>query len=382
MRVQMGCSLGGTGHLVPLAKVGLALERAGHDVLVLVPPSMAQNAGDTGLSHRVGDEPPRAFVEEIWERVRRGPADAVAGLIDRELFAGECTEAMLPAARQLRDGWRPDLVVREPCEYASAVAAHEAGISLVSVGISLATLEANVRAMVAPIIDRFAPGLAAAIESAPYLSAFPASVDPSPWPDTRRFRVTDTPTESRLERASDEERPLIYVSFGTVLGHLPEAIGVYRCALDAVAGLPARVLMTVGRATDLASLGPIPDNARVEQWVPQDAVLREAELVVCHGGSGTTFGALAAGIPVVMCPLFADQPRNAAAIQRAGAGVVVPFGEPAAGALRSLGPEHVAPLRASIEQVLGDPSYRAAAAGIAAEIAATPTIDEVVGRLR
>src|SRR5262249_24842031 len=144
--------------------------------------------------------------------------------------------------------------------------------------------------------------------SAPYLSSFPQSLDPSPWPDTRRFRVADAPTATatafRSEPAADGDRPLIYVSFGTVLGHLPEAVGTYRCALDAVAGLPARVLVTVGRVPDVSSVGPIPDNARVEQWVPQSEVLGEASLVVCHGGSGTTFGALAAGLPVVICPLF------------------------------------------------------------------------------
>jgi UDP:flavonoid glycosyltransferase YjiC (YdhE family) len=31
-------------------------------------------------------------------------------------------------------------------------------------------------------------------------------------------------------------------------------------------------------------------------------VMRGASLVVCHGGSGTVFGALAAGIPLVCVP--------------------------------------------------------------------------------
>lgn len=171
------------------------------------------------------------------------------------------------------------------------------------------------------------------------------------------------------------------MTFGTVLGHLAEAIAVYRCALDAVAGLPVRVLMTVGRGTDPASLGPIPDNVRIEQWVPQETVLGQTAVVVCHGGSGTTMGALAAGVPVVICPLFADQPRNAQAIQRVGAGVVVASEDPAPGGLRRLGPEHVAPLRASIEQVLGDPAYRQVAERIAAEMAVLPTLDELVARL-
>ncbi len=378
----LGCSLGGEGHLIPLANVGQAFRRAGHEVVVLVPPALEPGVRRTGLAYRIGDEPPRPFVDGIWQQVRQGPPEVVAGLIDRELFAHRCTAAMLGATRELRDAWRPDLVVREPCEYASAVVAHESGILQAQVGISLAALEAGVRAMVAPIIDGFVPGVAAAIASAPYLSSFPGSLDPSPWPDTRRFRVPPTPpTDSRFDWGSGWDRPLIYVTFGTVLGHLPEAIPVYRCALEAVAGLPARVLMAVGRATDVARLGPVPDNARVEQWVPQEDILGQAALVVCHGGSGTAFGALAAGVPLVVCPLFADQARNGDAIQNAGAGVVLPSDGEATGGLRGLGPQHVAPLRAAIEGVLSTPDYRRAAGRIAAEMAAMPTVDEVVERL-
>jgi UDP:flavonoid glycosyltransferase YjiC (YdhE family) len=65
MRVLMGCSLGGEGHLNPLANVGKALERAGHEVVVLVPGALMRSAQRTGLDYRVGDEPPRAFVDGI-----------------------------------------------------------------------------------------------------------------------------------------------------------------------------------------------------------------------------------------------------------------------------------------------------------------------------
>ena len=256
MRVLLGCSLGGEGHLVPLTTVGRAIERAGHEVLLVVPPAMAASAERTRLRYRVGDEPPRAFVDEIWKRVRAGPADAVAGLIDRELFADRCTQTMLPAARAARDAWRPDLVVREPCEYATAVVAYEGEIVQAQVGISLASLEYGVRKMVAPIVDRFAPGVAAAIGAAPYLSSFPRSLDPSDWPDTRRFRPPRPRTQHENESWWGEGAdPLIYVTFGSVLGHLREAAGTYRCALDAVAGLPVRVLLTVGHATDVAQPG-------------------------------------------------------------------------------------------------------------------------------
>ena len=384
MRVLLGCSLGGEGHLVPLTTVGRAINRAGHEVVVVVPPAMAASAQRTGLSYRVGDEPPLAFVEEIWQRVRAGPADAVAGLIDRELFADRCTRAMLPAARRARDAWRPALVVREPCEYATAIAAYEAGIAQAQVGISLASLESGVRKMVAPIIDGFAPGVAAAIGAAPYLSSFPASLDPSDWPDTRRFRSTATTAQPDTRESwwgDGAAGPLVYVTFGSVLGHLSEAIATYRCALDAVAGLPVRVLMTVGRATEVASLGFIPENTRVEQWVPQDAVLRRADLVVCHGGSGTTFGALGAGVPVVICPLFADQSRNARMVHDAGAGVVLSSENEAAGGLLGLGPADVPGLRQRIEEVLREPRYRDGARRIGVEMSSMPGLDEMVERL-
>jgi UDP:flavonoid glycosyltransferase YjiC (YdhE family) len=382
VRVLLGCSLGGEGHLAPLTTVGRAVERAGHDVLLVVPPALAASAQRTGLRYRVGDEPPQAFVEDVWQRVRAGPADAVAGLIDRELFADACTSAMLPAAHSAIREWRPDLVVREPCEFATAIAAYEAGVAQAQVGISFAWIELSVVEMVAPIIDAFAPGVAAAIRAAPYLSSFPPSVDPSEWPDTRRFRSPETTSDPADESAWGEGAgPLIYVTFGSVLGHLPEAAATYRCALDAVAGLPVRVLMTLGRATDVASLGDVPENVRVEQWVPQGEVLRHAALVVCHGGSGTTFGALAAGVPVVVCPLFADQPYNGQAVQDAGAGVVLTGEDRAAAGLRGLGPDDVAALRTRIEQVLDGPGYHKAARRIGSEMSSMPSLEELVEEL-
>ena len=100
---------------------------------------------------------------------------------------------------------------------------------------------------------------------------------------------------------------------------------VYRAALDELADLPVRVLMTIGRGGDLADLGPLPANAVVERWVPQAEVVSHAAVVVCHGGYGTTVGALSAGVPLVVAPLFADQGRNAARVAEVGAGLALPM---------------------------------------------------------
>jgi UDP:flavonoid glycosyltransferase YjiC (YdhE family) len=93
----------------------------------------------------------------------------------------------------------------------------------------------------------------------------------------------------------------------------------YRAALDAVTGLDVEVLMTTGAELDLRD---VPANVRVERWVPQAQALARAALVVCHGGSGTVLGALAAAIPLIVMPMFDDQFANARALKAAGAAVV------------------------------------------------------------
>jgi len=98
----------------------------------------------------------------------------------------------------------------------------------------------------------------------------------------------------------------------------------------------------------------------VEQWVPQTDVLAHAVLVLCHGGSGTTLGALAAGRPLVVVPLFADQPFNAARAGIVGAGVVA----------------SVDTIGRAVERVLSDDSYAAAAARIRQEMRTLPPVDE------
>jgi MGT family glycosyltransferase len=137
------------------------------------------------------------------------------------------------------------------------------------------------------------------------------------------------------------------------------ATPAYAATFEAAAALEARVLLTVGHELDVEALGPAPPNLRVEPWVPQADVFGHASVVVTHGGSGTTLGALAAGLPLVVVPLFADQPDNARRVAAVGAGVAVqPSG-----------------LREGIETVLGEPKFTRAAQRLAQEIAWLPPTD-------
>jgi MGT family glycosyltransferase len=162
--------------------------------------------------------------------------------------------------------------------------------------------------------------------------------------------------------------PLIYITFGTVSGRSDKAQATYRRALEAVGTLPLRALLTTGPVMQADSLGTIPDNVSVKTFVPQDEVFPHASAVVNHGGAGTFLGTLAAGLPQVVVPMFADQPHNARSLQASGAGIAVLDTD-------------TATLRNGIERVLVDKDIHAQARQVAAEIAAMPDIEAATDEL-
>jgi UDP:flavonoid glycosyltransferase YjiC (YdhE family) len=322
-------------------------------------------------------------VAPIRERLPVAPPREASVLGNRDLFGRLATTAMLPVMRQVCGDWTPHIVLREPCEYASAVVAHHMGIPTVQVAISLAEAEAASITAAAPALEDHRRGLVRELHGSPYLTRFPASLDPSPFPTTVRFRAPGMVDGEALDDWWDgSDAPLVYATFGTVLGHISIAADVYRMALAAVKELDARVLLTVGRRFDRAGLGPIPANVHIEAWVDQAKVVDEADLVVCHGGSGTVLGALAAGVPVVVVPLFADQFENGRRVAGCGAGLMI---EPEEGDAnrprRILGHADVPRIVDAINAVLGTVSYGRNARRIAREMSAAPTVDQVLEAL-
>jgi UDP:flavonoid glycosyltransferase YjiC (YdhE family) len=383
MRVLAACSLGGAGHLDPLLPFLAAARRRGDETLIVGPPALVDIVRRAGYALRTGGEPPEAVVAPIRERLPVAPAGEASLLGNRDLFGRMATTALLPGMRRACAEWSPHLVLREPCEYASAVVAQQMRIPHAQVAISLAEAEAGSIAAASPALEDHRRGLVQEIQGSPYLTRFPASLDPSPFPETVRFRAPGTGDHIALEEWwGGSDAPLIYATFGTVLGHMSIAAGIYRMALAALTRLDLRVLLTVGHRFDPAAIEPVPANVHVEPWVDQARVLPAADLVVCHGGSGTVYGALAAGVPLVVTPLFADQFVNGRRVADCGAGLVV---EPESGnddgTRRVLGDGDVRRIADAIQAVLGTASYRRNARRIAREMAAAPSVDEVLDAL-
>lgn len=93
-------------------------------------------------------------------------------------------------------------------------------------------------------------------------------------------------------------------------------------ALDALAEEPVTVIATNPAR---GSVGfRVPQNARVEDFVPHRPILEIAACVVCHGGMGITQKALSAGVPVCIVPFGRDQPEVARRVEVAQAGARLP----------------------------------------------------------
>jgi UDP:flavonoid glycosyltransferase YjiC (YdhE family) len=149
--------------------------------------------------------------------------------------------------------------------------------------------------------------------------------------------------------------PTVLVSLSTV--RFKGLVGAWQRVLDAVDGLPARVIATTGPAVDPAELR-IPAGVEVHRWLPHAEVMPQVSVVVGHGGHATTMAALAHDLPVLVLPVESrtDQPFIGRTLERAGAG-------------RTLG-RRAAPtqIRAALDELLADGPHRAVAARLGEQI--------------
>jgi len=118
-----------------------------------------------------------------------------------------------------------------------------------------------------------------------------------------------------------------------------------RVALEALAEEPARVIATTNRAHAGKAI-EVPANAVLVDWLSYSQVIPKCDLVICHGGHGTVARSLAAGVPVLACPVAGDMAETAARITWSRVGVSLPWRLTAPG-----------PLRWAVREVLEDEAY-------------------------
>jgi UDP:flavonoid glycosyltransferase YjiC (YdhE family) len=386
---------GSNGHVLPLAPFGQAALRAGHEVLVAAQRRHGANVSRTGLPYAPVDDPdPGAWMPLMGNFGALDVDEANARMLG-EFFGRIDTEAALPGLEAIVEDFAPDVIVRESWEFTSTLVAEPRGIPVVRVGLGLAEVEELSVRLVAPTLDALRERLglaadpdAARLRDSEYFTTMPSVLEHPAEPLAHagwRFRVPFGGDAAPLpDWWPGNDDPLVYLTFGSVTGdaHLPFFPALYRAAIDALAPLPIRLLVTVGDGPDLAELGEVPANVHVEPWVAQDAIAPQAAAIVCHGGYGSTLGALAHGVPLVVLPMFSiDQWANAGAVERCGAGVALVAERDTRRALGLPSAETIAELPHAVERVLVQREHRYRAMDVAEAIAELPPVQDAVGAL-
>jgi hypothetical protein len=363
----------GAGHLQPLLPYAKALVARGHEVRIAAPAEVGPTLGDAGLEIAPFGHPGDKALAPIWARLASAPAAESVQIAVSELFAGACATAALPALLETIRSWKPELVVRESAELASIVAAQITGVAHARVAVHMPSFEERSFLHDLTPFDalRVHAGLAAdggaMLRAEPVFTAFPRHLDDPAVQLAGRdpFRVrTAEAAIGGSDRWARPGAPLVYITFGTIAGGRAETQAPYRVALEAVATLPVRGLLTTGPQMPRDALGKVPSNVEVEAWIPQREVLPHVALIVHHGGSGTLLGGAAAGTPMVISPMGADQPHNGAQIERIGAGLV--------------SSSDVDEMRAAIVRVLEEGSFKLGARRLADDMAKLSPLDSAL----
>ena len=182
---------------------------------------------------------------------------------------------------------------------------------------------------------------------------------PVPTPELRR-ELGDAPVDRRLDRWLADGEPPVYVGMGSMPIADPTA------TLDMVTTVTRRLGL---RAVVSAGWSRLATSESAEVLVvgavDHDALFPRCRAAVHHGGIGTTTASLAAGLPTMICSVFADQPFWGGRLERLRVGTHVPFAR-----------LDVAALETGL-RTLSEPGTVSAAGALAERLRAEPPAAEV-----
>ena len=358
------------GHVYPLMPLAEAARAAGHEVVFPTASPFLQSLAAAGfrtieagvsmheaVRRRLGDKPVPHVIdgEPNWD-------------LYSQLFAEAAVHAATDLVRQLPD-LGADLVVYEDTDLAGAATAAATGVPAVMVG-TVRSLEPHIHAAFyrRPLDElRQVFGAAPRVDDV-VLDTYPASVQrPAFLADPRRRPMRPVPWSDPSFPApswvGSRRRPLVFVTMGTVI----DSPAPRRQVVEALGAFDVDIVLSAGPG-GRAGLGWLPGNVFVEPYVNQAALLPHLDLIVHHGGAGTTTGAWAHGVPQLVLPDGADRFINADAVVESGTGI----------ALRE---PTVESLEKSITVLLEDHTYRSDAVRLRDEIAVMPHPADVLAAI-
>lgn len=381
------------GVLLPIVPLVWAARAAGHETALATTSSMTDVAADAGLSViDVFPDRQRWAALTGWRmRPEDLPGDAPPEVRNAlgirapfAMFTATMTDGTLAAARE----FAADLIVTTGDHPAGLIAAAAAGLPVLEVGnrVSWSARDASWKqrpAMVpegvlAPLLDRLAlaevrPEVLARIDPRPpsmggLVDDEPDSDDGVPWWSMQYVPYNGGAVVPPWA-LTPGDRPRVGVTLGTVVPMISgtTSLGV---VIEALGDLDVDVVLAAGTA-DLSGLGELPGNVRSVGYLPLSVFLPTCDLVVHHGGSGTTAAPLFYGVPQLVLPGFADNPLSAQRVVERGVGLAHDPATIDVGIVRDL-----------VERLLSEPIFRQQAAQVRAEMATQPSPAVIIDRLQ
>lgn len=314
----------GHGHFHPLVPVALALQDRSHEVLVATGPDLVDWVAACELAVAPAGLTQAQAVHLAKERV------GADGRYAQVMFTDIAPRAMLADLDHLAARFHPDLVMHEEAEFAGPILAARLEVPVVTHSWAAPAVPPAVResatAMLAPLW-RDHVGRPARWSGDWYLDACPPpfqTPDAQTIPGRIAIRPTayDGPPQAADPALDDLPRPTAYVGFGTV-DEFSKLDRLVAAAAAVSREVPAVVLAT-GPNQPTAVVADVPHNVIVRRYVPLNTLLLRSEVVISHGGAGTTLAALLAGVPHLVLPQGApSQTRTGHAVDIAGVGIAL-----------------------------------------------------------
>ncbi|MER5304415.1 macrolide-inactivating glycosyltransferase [Streptomyces lasiicapitis] len=346
-------SIAAHGHVNPSLEVIRELVARGHRVTYAIPHAFEEKVAETGA------EP------VLYTTTLPGPDDDPEAwgntLIDNiEPFLNDAINA-LPQLRAAYEGDEPDIVLHDITSYPARVLARNWGVPEISLSPNLVAWEGYEEEVGEPL---YAP-LRETERGQAYFARFqawlaengitqhhdafvgrpPRSLVLIPkvfQPNADRVDESvhtfvgacqgDRAAQGEWRRPEGAEK-VVLVSLGSAFTKQPD---FYRECVKAFGDLPGwHLVLQVGKHVDASELGDVPANVEVHNWVPQLAILKQADAFVTHAGAGGSQEGLATGTPMVAVPQAVDQFGNADMLQALGVARHLPMEEADAESLRA-----------------------------------------------
>jgi UDP:flavonoid glycosyltransferase YjiC (YdhE family) len=333
MRIICTC-IPAKGHFYPMVPLARAIVDAGHELVFATSDEFQNEVTKAGF-----DLVPAGFSLPALQAAlldRKGfeglAADEQAALMFGRIAPTAMRDSLLPFAKQ----WSAQLIIHEETEYAGPLVSSMLKIPNAVVGWPAPMRSPAVLQRLHLTLGELwresgqSPVEIGGIYRYLFLDTCPPSLQASHAADyghRQHLRpiIYDTP----LERPTGSwlsalgSQPTVHVTMGTVPIYNSASL-IFQTIIDGLSTERVNVVVTVGESNDPASMIQKRDFVHVERYIPHSHLLPHCNLVICHGGCGSTVSSLIHGLPLLILPRGgAVQRRNALACAAYGAARVL-----------------------------------------------------------